>query len=89
MQTIAEKENLSLDEDGYNTYIQNMISNNGFDSEEALYQNYGYNDAVFGEKYLKQIYVDNLALDQIRENAVVNETAAESTEAVTETETEE
>lgn len=89
MQTIAEKENLSLDEDGYNTYIQNMISNNGFDSEEALYQNYGYNDPAFGEKYLKQIYVDNLALDQIRENAVVNETAAESTEAVTETETEE
>ena len=85
MEAIAEKENVTLDEEGYATYIQNLISNNGFASEEALYQQYGYDDAAYGEAYLRQIYVDNLALDKIRETATVTETnaadaSAESTE---------
>ena len=74
METIAEKENVTLDEDGYSTYIQNLVSSNGFDSEEALYKNYGYNDAAYGEKYLRQIYVDNLALEKVKEAAKVTET---------------
>lgn len=82
METIAEKENITLDEEGYAAYIQNLVSNNGFSSEEALYQQYGYDDAAYGEAYLRQIYVDNLALDKLRETATVTEAnAADSTEA--------
>lgn len=82
METIAEKENITLDEEGYAAYIQNLVSNNGFSSEEALYQQYGYDDAAYGEAYLRQIYVDNLALDKLRETAAVTEAnAADSTEA--------
>lgn len=86
METIAEKENITLDEEGYAAYIQNLVSNNGFSSEEALYQQYGYDDAAYGEAYLRQIYVDNLALDKLRETATVTEAnaadaSADSTEA--------
>lgn len=90
METIAEKENVTLDEDGYSTYIQNLVSSNGFASEEDLYKNYGYNDAAYGEKYLRQIYVDNLALEKVKENVKVTETNATETagEAATEEVTE-
>ena len=90
METIAEKENVILDEDGYSTYIQNLVSSNGFASEEDLYKNYGYNDAAYGEKYLRQIYVDNLALEKVKENVKVTETNATETagEAATEEVTE-
>ena len=70
---IAEKENVTLDEEGYATYIQNLISHHGYASEEALYKQYGYDDAAYGEAYLRQIYVDNLALEKIRETATVIE----------------
>ena len=82
MEAIAEKENVTLDEEGYATYIQNLISNNGYASEEALYKQYGYDDAAYGEAYLRQIYVDNLALEKIREMATVIE--ANSAETSTE-----
>lgn len=82
METIAEKEKIELDEEGYSTYIQNLVSSNGFASEEALYKNYGYDDAAYGEKYLRQIYIDNLALEKIKDKVKVIETNA--TEAATE-----
>lgn len=86
METIAEKENVTLDEEGYASYIQNLVSNNGFASEEALYKNYGYDDAAFGEAYLRQIYVDNLALDKVKEKVkiVENNAAGASAESSTE-----
>lgn len=78
METIAEAEGITLDEDEYTTYIQNLIANNGYESEEALYEMYGYGDVEFGEKYLKQIFVDNKALEIVQEKAIV--TVEEKTE---------
>lgn len=86
METIAEKENVTLDEEGYASYIQNLVSNNGFASEEALYKNYGYDDAAFGEAYLRQIYVDNLALDKVKEKVKIVEKNAAGASAESSTE---
>lgn len=84
MQAIAQAEKIELDEDGYATYVQNLVSNGGYETEDALYKNYGYDDAAFGEKYLRQIYVDNLALSNIKDTAEV--TITESTESTDGTE---
>lgn len=85
METIAEKENITLDEEGYSGYIQNLVSGNGYESEEELYKNYGYDDAAYGEAYLRQIYVDNLALEKLKDTVKINET---NTDGETEEETE-
>lgn len=86
MEAIADAEGIELDEEGYETYIQNLVSNNGYESEEALYQAYGYEDAAYGEKYLRQIYVDNLALQQLRDSAEVTVEALAETEETESTE---
>ena len=83
---IADAEGIELDEEGYEAYIQNLVSNNGYESEEALYQAYGYDDAAYGEKYLRQIYVDNLALQQLRDSAEVTVEALTETEGTESTE---
>ena len=74
--------------------IQNLISNSSstsgktFEDEDALYEFYGSGHKDEGEAYLRKIYLANLALDQLKENANVTEAPAsdESTEAVEETE---
>ena len=83
---IVDAEGIELDEEGYEAYIQNLVSNNGYESEEALYQAYGYDDAAYGEKYLRQIYVDNLALQQLRDSAEVTVEALTETEGTESTE---
>lgn len=78
---IAEKEGTELDEDGFSSYVQTLMSSNNFSSEEDLYKNYGYGDAAYGEKYLRQIYVDNLALQSVKDNAEVTVEASAETES--------
>jgi trigger factor len=78
---IAEKEGTELDEDGFSSYVQTLMSSNNFSSEEDLYKNYGYGDAAYGEKYLRQIYVDNLALQSVKDNAEVTVEAPAETES--------
>ncbi len=89
MRTIAAKEGIEFDEEGYSTYIQNIVSYGGVTSEEQVYQNYGYGDAAYGEQYMKDIYLANLAMEKLRETAVVTieEPAEDTTEAVDSTET--
>lgn len=85
MQAIAQAEKVELDEEGFSSYVKNLVSNNSYDSEETLYKNYGYDDAAYGEKYLRQIYVDNLALSKLKDSAKVTvEESTESTESATE-----
>lgn len=93
---ISEKEGIELDEDDYQTYVSKLISNSSstygtsFEDEDELYSFYGMGHADEGEAYLRRIYVANLALDKLKENATVTVTEAaedtESTEAVEETE---
>ena len=83
---IAAKEGTELDEDGFSSYVQTMMSNNNLSSEEDLYKNYGYGDAAYGEKYLRQIYVDNLALQSVKDNADVTVEAPAETESIEGTE---
>lgn len=68
---IAEKEGFEFDEEGYNTYISNFSSYNGYSDVSQLYEDYGYGDAVYGENYMKNIYVANLAMDKLKEEATV------------------
>ena len=97
LEAIAQKEKIEIDEDEYASYIQNLISNSSstssktFEDEDALYEFYGSGHKDEGEAYLRKIYLANLALDQLKENANVTEAPAtdestEATEAVEDTE---
>lgn len=67
LQAIAAKEKIELDEEGFQTFAANMTSNYGFESQEALFKEYG-------EDYVKQIYLGNKAIDFVLENAKVTYT---------------
>lgn len=97
LEAIAQKEKIEIDEDEYASYIQKLISNSSstssktFEDEDALYEFYGSGHKDEGEAYLRKIYLANLALDQLKENANVTEAPAtdestEATEAVENTE---
>ncbi len=68
LQAIADKEKITLDEEGYQAYVQSMMANYSIESEEALYQQYD-------EAYVRQTYVGNKVLDLILENAKITYTA--------------
>lgn len=73
LDAIAKKEGIEFDETGFNSYVETMVSAGTYDSVQDVYQTYGYGDAVYGETYTKNIYVENLTLDKIKETAVVTE----------------
>lgn len=68
LKAIAEQEKVELDEEGYQNYVQSMMSNYAFESEEELYKQYD-------EDYVRQTYVGNKVLDLILENAKITYTA--------------
>ena len=85
MRAIAEKEGIEFDEEGFNAYMDNIVSYNGADSVDTIYENYGYGDAAYGEKYMKGIYLANLAMENVKEKAQVTiEAPAEETVEATE-----
>ena len=85
MQTIADELGITIDEDEYADYVQQALSNNGYASEEAMYQVYGYGDATYGEKIYRMYYLCDQALDKVLETAVVTvEEATEETESTEE-----
>lgn len=92
LEAIAAVENIEFDEDGFNSYVSNLVSNYGYDSEDALYENYAQT-AEDGKAYLQTIYLCNKALDRVIENTNVTYNAAEESteeaaaaEDITETE---
>ena len=90
LEAIAAVENIEFDEDGFNSYVSSLLSSYGYDSEDALYENYAQT-AEDGKAYLQTIYLCNKALDRVIENTNVTYNAAEeSTEEaaadITETE---
>ena len=92
LEAIAAVENIEFDEDGFNSYVSSLLSNYGYDSEDALYENYAQT-AEDGKDYLQTIYLCNKALDRVIENTNVTYNAAEESteeaaaaENITETE---
>lgn len=82
LSAIADEMGLEFDAEEYESYVESMVSGNGYESAEAMYELYGYGDAAYGEKYFKNIYVCNLALEQLVNNAqvTVDPTLTESEE---------
>lgn len=76
LEAIAAVENIEFDEDGFNSYVSSLLSSYGYDSEDALYENYAQT-AEDGKAYLQTIYLCNKALDRVIENTNVTYNAAE------------
>lgn len=91
IKAISAKEGIKADEVGFQSYVNNVVNNNGLADADAAYSYYGYGDAAYGENQMRVIYTANLVLDKLSETAVITENtdsteAAESTEAADSTE---
>jgi trigger factor len=71
-EAIAIKENMEVDDEGYDKYLQNIISSYSSD-EESVYETFGNGDAEKGKAYVQRMYLMNKALDFTIENANVEE----------------
>lgn len=74
LDVVAEKENIVFNEEEYNEYLESMVSGGAYESVDMLYESYGYGDVEYGKQYTRKIYLENLALNKIKETAVVTET---------------
>lgn len=81
LEAIAEKEGITFNEDDFQSYVDNMVTNYGYSSEATLYLSYGSTEQN-GRAYMEKIFVCNQALDKISDSAVVVESDSEdATEA--------
>lgn len=64
MEAIAKKENIEADEEGFAEYKQGIITDYGYESEDALMQQYG-------EDYVKNAYISDKAMQYVIDNAKV------------------
>lgn len=87
MDAIAEELGIEADEEELEAYVRQMVTQSGYESPEAMYNLYGYGDTEYGERYFKQLYVYDLALEKLIETANVNVEAGAAAEAVEATET--
>ncbi len=78
-EAIANREKIEFDQEGYDAYIQNIVSSGRFESVDALYEGYGSNKAA-GEAYFNKIYMVNKACNMVVEQAKVNFTQGEAVE---------
>lgn len=69
-EAIAKQENITFDEEGFKEYIDNLLTNGGFSSEEDIYLTYG-TSVEAGKAYLEKIYLGNLACEKIVKTAKV------------------
>lgn len=87
LETIADKEGIKLDDYGFADYVKNMMSSNGYESEDKLYESYA-STAKDGKAYLQKVYVCNQALQVVVDNAKVTVQEPENTETEVPAETE-
>lgn len=86
-EAIAENEKVEFDQEGYDTYISNIVAN-GYESEDALYESLGSTKEA-GENYFHKVYLENKACDMIAKQAKVTYTKeTEGTETAGGTEAE-
>ncbi len=73
-EAIAKQENITVDQAGFDSYCKNLASSKKLTSVDELYKMYGKDsDKADGEKYLKNIYLCNKALEFCVNSATVNE----------------
>lgn len=86
-EAIAKKEGLAFEQDEYDQYIASIVSNGGFESADALYENYG-EDKDYGRKYFEKVYLVNKSCNYVMENAKVTQELSSGEGAETGTDTE-
>ncbi len=62
LEAIAKKEKIDVDEEGYATYKEGIVSDYGYESEDALIEQYG-------EDYVKNAYLTTKTLEMLTESA--------------------
>lgn len=65
MDAIADELGIKVDDEEFETYVQQMVTNNGYESAQAMYELYGYGDAAYGQTYFKNLYSYDLALEKL------------------------
>lgn len=75
-EAIADKEEIYLDTDGFDSYCDQLMDSNNIDSRTDLYETYGQT-ASAGENYLKHFYICNKALKWCASKARVTEQSGE------------
>jgi len=68
---VAAKENITIDESEYASYVEYFIQNAGYEDEKALYEAYGA-DEESGKEYFRTMFLCNQALTFVVDNAVIN-----------------
>ncbi len=76
LEAIANKEGLELDEDGYKTFISDVLASSGAQDETSFYEVYTV-DGYDGERYFRQAYLTQKALDLCKDSAKYNGAPAE------------
>lgn len=64
LSAIAAKEKIKADDEGFEEYVNGVISSYGYEDRDALME-------AYGEDYVKNIYCNNKALELVTENAVI------------------
>ncbi len=75
---IAKEMGVELNTEGYEAELANYVAYYGLESAEPMFAAYGYGDVVFGEKRMKEMYMQTDLLDKLMETA--NITIAEPVE---------
>lgn len=70
---IAEKENIKMDDDTFNSYVDYIVSasNGQFSKADEVYKYFGSGHKDEGKTYLKNQYLVNKAIDTVTEKANV------------------
>ena len=70
---IAEKENIKMDDDTFNSYVDYIVSasNGKFSKASEVYKYFGSGHKDEGKTYLKNQYLVNKAIDKVTEKANV------------------
>lgn len=76
-EAIAKKEGIAFDQEGFDTYLEGILSTGQFASKEELFASYG-GDAASGEAYMKNMYLENKACTLVAEQAKINYTEADA-----------
>lgn len=64
LQAIAKKEKIKADKEGFAEYKKGVVSDFGYENEEALLEQYG-------EAYVENVYITTKAQDLVKENAKI------------------
>ncbi|MCR5452269.1 MAG: FKBP-type peptidyl-prolyl cis-trans isomerase, partial [Lachnospiraceae bacterium] len=59
---IADKEKIEFDNEGFETYVTNLVTSGGLSSKDDLYMAYGTTKEA-GKKYIQQVYMCNKAVN--------------------------